>query len=191
MKPLHLASTLALLPLLSSLACFRGGPPEGEVELKNGLGGGDGGAEDTGTVDTGLEVGVLGLRGDGEISTGLGGGYTGAEELYTATLEGEDRCVITSQVADVELAVPECKECEWTFTLQTSGTTASAGCEGVDPAAYDGASFSYAYFDTGKYGLLAYYYAGYGWYSTYATASFDGVSRQFTYDWPLSYTYLY
>ncbi|MCB9777583.1 MAG: hypothetical protein H6742_03380 [Alphaproteobacteria bacterium] len=169
----------SLLPL--SMACGRGGPPEGE----EGSGGGDTGGT---TGDTGISavLGIQGLRGDATVADA----YSGAETLYYQDAEtSTDWCTITSDVTSVDLAVPACDSCEWSFTLQTSGSAAS-GCGAVDATAFDGVMFHYA-FAAGEdgYGTLAYYYEGGGWYGSYATASFDAGA--FTYDWPIAYFYEY
>lgn len=168
----------SLLPL--SLACSRGGPPEGEVGSSGDTGG------TTGDTGTAAVLGIEGLRGDATV----GATYSGAETIYFQDAEtGADWCTITADVDSIELGVPPCETCEWSFTLQTSGSAAS-GCGGVDATGWDGATFHYA-FAAGEdgYGTLAYYYTGAGWYGSYATASFDGGA--FTYDWPIAYFYEY
>ncbi len=188
-----ISSLSVILSTLLLVACGRGGPPDGEGSGSGDGGAGDGGVGDGGADTGGPELGIGGLRGDGTATPGIGSSYTGTEAVYFQTLEGEDRCVIESTLTNTTLAAPPCGSCDWTFTLVTSDSalTTSTDCPDVDPTAYDGATFSYAYVDAGKYGLLAYYYTGYGWYGTYATAWWDSSTSEFTYDWPQQYVYFY
>lgn len=180
MISLTLVCTSALL-----FACGRGGPPEGE----GSLGGGDGGADGGGT-DTGVAPVIVGLRGSAEVAVGLGGSYTGTEDLYYQTLDGSDVCVVRSEVTNTSPPPALCASCDWAFGLSTANSTVaeSSACPTLDPSDFDGAEFGYGYADFGKYGVMYYYYTGYGWYGV-AYADFDGST--FSYDWPINYAYLY
>lgn len=190
-----LTLTSLLLASAGFLACGRGGPSD--KELQGHSGGGDGGTTDGGSSDdtgAGPELGIAGLRGSGEADPRAGvGGYSGAETVYYQTQKGDDLCSVVSTVSSTKLAVPPCKDCTWSFTLTTSDSQLgeSAACPDLDPGGFDGASFSYGYFQGDGYGVLAYYYEGYGWYGTAATATWDEGSFDFSYEWPLSDIYLY
>lgn len=185
--------SIALLGFLS-LACGRGGPPEGHTPGDGGAGGGD----DTGTGGTtggttpSYDVGTAGIRGQASVTrVGPDWQYAGTEETYFEASDGGSLCSVQSDVAPVDVGVPPCKGCEWSFSLQTSGSAATGACAGIDASGYDGAVFSYGYAE-GKYGgVLAYYYEGYGWYGTYATAAWSETNGDFVYDWPVSYFYYY
>ncbi|NOY27868.1 MAG: hypothetical protein GXP62_18545 [Oligoflexia bacterium] len=176
----------------SILACGKGGPGPDEVPLQaQGDSGSDTGS-DTGTASA---TGVAGVRGSATVqSVGPDFTYEGTEEIYFESIAGDSWCSILSDVAVVDLGISPCKDCDWSFTLQTSNSQASAGCAVSDASSsgassYDGATFSYGYIQGKKYGTLAYYYDGYGWYGTYADASWDDQTGDFLYDWPVSNLY--
>ena len=125
----------------------------------------------------------------------------GFEDAYYIGFAGGLECVITSNLAGNGLDVDDCADCEWAFSVTSSGSTLSAdnNCAliGIDASAasgYDGATYNYGY--QGDYvgyygdvvGVLQYYFGGYGWY---AVAYADYAGGTFTYDWPSGYYYYY
>lgn len=171
----------------SILACGKGGPGPDEVPLQGLTDSGSDTGSDTGTVEA---TGVAGIRGSATVqSVGPDFTYEGTEEIYFESVVGDSWCSVLSDVTAVDLGIAACKDCAWSFTLQTSGSQASAGCTLSDTSSYDGATFSYGFIQGDKYGTLAYYYDGYGWYGTYADASWDDQTGDFQYDWPISDLY--
>ncbi|MCK6506327.1 hypothetical protein L6R53_23630 [Myxococcota bacterium] len=182
-----------LLSALLSLACGRGGPPEGHTPGDGGAGTDDTGVTDGGsTSGTGI-LGIQGLRGEGQVSrVGPDWTFAGTEEAWYQSADGSVTwCSVLSSLETYDAGVPACDGCEWSFSLRTYGSVATGACA-ADAADWDGATFSYGYaLDKYGYGVLAYYYQGYGWYGTYGTITWEPGSGAFQYEWPLSYFYYY
>lgn len=187
-------TTPILFSALLTLACGRGGPPDGHTPGDGGTGGDDTGVTDGGSTGTGI-LGLQGLRGDGQVSrVGPDWTFSGSEEAYYQSADGAVTwCSVISNLETYDAGVPACDGCEWSFSLRTFDSVATGACASGDAAAWDGATFSYGYaLDKYGDGVLAYYYAGYGWYGTaYGSMSWDPGSGDFSYDWPLSYFYYY
>lgn len=167
--------------LLYLTACFRGGPPDGHVPAVL-----DGSTAGTGTTDTGsVALGTFGLQGEGQLrGSGEAQRYEGTETAWFKDAAGATVCEIQSLVSSLPLQVPPCESCLWAFTLQSAAAEAT-GCEGVDLAGWQDQRFHYGYAEGDGYGILAYYYGGYGWYGTSAEVSLSGGELQYL--WPLGY----
>lgn len=178
---------MSLSLVLLALACGRGGPPEGHVPAV--LNDPDTGTTTTTTTTTG-PTGTAGLSGEATVAE-VGGEWTyrGTETAWFTAADGSTPCQVDSEVTSIPLEVPACESCEWSFSLESSGSTVQ-GCAGLDPSAYDGETYHYAYAQGDGYGILAVYYESYGWYGVGGSATFDPATGRFEYEWPIgSFSY--